>query len=54
MRDTFADADMNEVWAAHTLLDHEQLAQIDALEPDPANWKQAVANERLRPFWCAS
>eukprot|EP00961_Rhodomonas_salina_P010211 137349-Rhodomonas_salina.1 len=31
--------------------DWEALADLDSLEPDPSNRKQAMPNEGLSPFW---
>eukprot|EP00961_Rhodomonas_salina_P299787 3939207-Rhodomonas_salina.3 len=33
---------------------YEALADIDILEPDPANHKQAMKNPCLRPIWIES
>eukprot|EP00961_Rhodomonas_salina_P156261 2103736-Rhodomonas_salina.1 len=33
---------------------YDQLADIDMLEPNPANRKQAMKNERLKSFWIDS
>eukprot|EP00961_Rhodomonas_salina_P093758 1261359-Rhodomonas_salina.1 len=27
------------------------MSMTDALEPDPANWKEAMRHERFREFW---
>eukprot|EP00961_Rhodomonas_salina_P008411 114423-Rhodomonas_salina.1 len=53
----FADQDRNEIWhilASQMLEGYEALADIDMLEPDPANHTQAMKNPLLRPFWIES
>eukprot|EP00961_Rhodomonas_salina_P283219 3827396-Rhodomonas_salina.1 len=54
----FTDANKNQVWAVACLVDDTMLrddweswADLDSLEPDPSTRKQAMANDRLRPFW---
>eukprot|EP00961_Rhodomonas_salina_P067783 910159-Rhodomonas_salina.1 len=46
------------LWAAACVTDSplmsddwEALADLDSLEPDPSNWKQAMSSECLCPFW---
>lgn len=45
----------NLIWAAEieagTKISYDTLADIDALEPDPATIQQAFKHPRLKPFW---
>eukprot|EP00961_Rhodomonas_salina_P192912 2603143-Rhodomonas_salina.1 len=53
----FSDAQRNEVWQvlASQMMEHyEELADVDMLEPNPANRNEALRNARLRPFWIDS
>ena len=61
-RGPFDNDEMNQVWAMECQngmdpeenqldLAYDLLADIDALEPDPATFQQAVKHSRLRPFW---
>eukprot|EP00961_Rhodomonas_salina_P110329 1484965-Rhodomonas_salina.1 len=53
----FQDQHRNEIWrvlASQMMENYNQLADIDMLEPNQANRKQVMKNERLRPFWIDS
>eukprot|EP00961_Rhodomonas_salina_P010377 139191-Rhodomonas_salina.1 len=53
----FQDQERNEVWrvfASQMQATYEQLADVDMLEPNPANRNEAMRNVRLKPFWIAS
>eukprot|EP00961_Rhodomonas_salina_P193748 2615862-Rhodomonas_salina.1 len=50
----FKDLQENEVWlvlASQMAEGYKALADIDMLEPNPANRNEAMQNSRLRPFW---
>mmetsp|Transcript_27856 Transcript_27856/g.65715 ORF Transcript_27856/g.65715 Transcript_27856/m.65715 type:complete len:97 (-) Transcript_27856:1858-2148(-) len=53
----FSNERRNEIWrvlASQMIKGYEALADIDMLEPDPANHTAAMKNPRLKPFWLES
>ena len=50
----FEDPADNLTWCQRALAggaDHDHLATIDVLEPDPKSHRQAMKHPRLKPFW---
>eukprot|EP00961_Rhodomonas_salina_P221581 2995987-Rhodomonas_salina.1 len=53
----FSDQCSNEIWrvfASQMMENYKQLADVDMLEPNPANSIEAMLNMRLSPFWLDS